>query len=218
MSRIFSIKQRIVRQLERLAPMRLQPERVPNAADGHVTQADGFRHVPRTPVRRAARRRFQRANDHLLDLLVGDRPLRARPRLVVQPVQALPDEPPAPLADRPWRDVQSPRDHLAVGPVGTRQDDARPPRHVRAPIASDAPASPVVAVRPPSKSTQPWGVPFACSPPCRAVRAGRAICFSFYGYRTLEEPGLELESQRNMPRSVPQDDAVSSYKGKDADS
>ena len=100
MSRTFSIEQRIVRQLERLAPMRLQPERVPNPADGHVTQADGLRHVARTPVRRPARRRFQRANDHLLHLLVGDRPLGARPRLVVQPVQSLRDEAPAPLADR----------------------------------------------------------------------------------------------------------------------
>ena len=85
----FLDEQRIVRQLERLAPMRLQPERVPNAADRHVTQADRFRHVARTPVRRPARRRFQRANDHLLDLLVGNRPLRAGPRLVIQPVQSL---------------------------------------------------------------------------------------------------------------------------------
>ena len=107
------------------------------------------------------------------------------PRLIVEPVQSLRDEPPAPFADRARRHVQPSRDDLAVGALGTRQDDARPTRQRRAPIAIDAPAIPVVAVRPSSKSTQPWGVPFACSPPCRAVRAGRAICFSFYGYRTL---------------------------------
>jgi serine/threonine protein kinase len=54
-----------------------------------------------------------------------------------------------------------------------------------APNANDAPANPVGAVRPRSRSTQPSGVPFACSPPCRAVRAGRAICFTFYRDRTL---------------------------------
>src|SRR5262249_55608581 len=30
------------------------------------------------------------------------------------------------------------------------------------------------------------GRPVACSPPCRAVRAGRAICFTFYSDRTLD--------------------------------
>jgi len=55
----------------------------------------------------------------------------------------------------------------------------------RPPIAIDAPANRVVAVPPLSRSTQPLGVPFACSPPCTGVRVGRAICFNFYNYRTL---------------------------------
>src|SRR5439155_8242305 len=37
-------EQWIVGQFERLAPMRLQPKRVPHAADGRVTEADRFRH------------------------------------------------------------------------------------------------------------------------------------------------------------------------------
>ena len=127
----FLDQQRIVRQLKRLGPMRLQAEGVPNAADRHVTEADGFRHVARTPVRRAARRRFQRANDHLLDLLVGDRALRTGSRLVVQPVQAMRDKSTAPFADRRRRDVQPSRDHLAVGAVRTRQDDPRAARQLR---------------------------------------------------------------------------------------
>src|SRR5262249_54579711 len=53
------------------------------------------------------------------------------------------------------------------------------------PIESDAPATRVAAVPPPSESAQPWGVPFACSPPCRAVRAGRTICFTLYWDTTL---------------------------------
>jgi hypothetical protein len=123
-------QERIVRQFERLAPVRLQAERVPNPVDGHATQAGGSRHVPGTPVRRAARRRFQRPDDHLLDLVIGDRPRGAGPRVVRQAVQALPDEAPSPLAHRRGRDMESPRDHLVVGAVGTRQDDARPSSHV----------------------------------------------------------------------------------------
>ena len=95
-------QQRIVRQFERLAPVRLQPERVPNPVDCHATQPDGPRHVSRTPVRRAPRRRLQCPDDHLLDLVIGNRPRRAGPRLVIQAVQALPDEAPSPLT-RPWR-------------------------------------------------------------------------------------------------------------------
>jgi len=37
-----------------------------------VTEADGFRHPARTPVRRVTRRRFQRANDHVFHLRIRD--------------------------------------------------------------------------------------------------------------------------------------------------
>ena len=69
--------------------MGLQPKRVPNAPDGHVTQANRFRHVGRAPVRGAWRRRFQRPNDYRFDLLIGDGAFRARPRFAIQPVEAL---------------------------------------------------------------------------------------------------------------------------------
>ena len=127
----FLDEQRIVRQLKRLAPMGLQPERMPNATDGHVTQADGFRHVARTPVRRAARRGFERAYDHLLHLIIGDRALRPGSRLVIQSVQPLSNEAAAPLAHRRRRDVQPPRHELAVAAFRTRQNDSRAPGHVR---------------------------------------------------------------------------------------
>ena len=78
-------EQRIVRQLERLGAMRLQPKGVPDPTDRHVTQTDRFRHLARTPMRGAARRAFQRANDHLLHLLVRDRPSGTRPRFIVSP-------------------------------------------------------------------------------------------------------------------------------------
>ena len=177
----FLDEQRIGRQLERLAPMRLQPERVPNAADGHVTQPDGLRHVARTPVRRPARRGFQRANHHLLDLLVGDRPLGAGPRLIVQPVQSLADEATAPFADRARRHMQASRHDLAVDALGARQDDARASRHVRR--RSRAMGQRVQSL--PFLRRQNQRNLGASRSHARLLveqyRAGRAICFTFYG-------------------------------------
>ena len=49
----------------------------------------------------------------------------------------------------------------------------------------DAPASRVAHVRRPSESAQLLGVPVACSPPCRRVRLGRAIYFTFFADGTL---------------------------------
>ena len=47
-------------------------------------------------MRRVLRRRLQRLDDHLLDLLVGDRPRAPRPRLIGQPIEAVLGEPVAP--------------------------------------------------------------------------------------------------------------------------
>ncbi len=124
-------QQRIVRQLKGLGPMGLQPKRVPNATDRGVTEPDGFRHPPRTPVRRAAGRRFQRAHDHGFHLVIGDGPFRTGPWFVIQPVQPLPHEPAAPLAHRGRRHVQPSRHDLAIGAVGARQDESRSPRDGR---------------------------------------------------------------------------------------
>ena len=187
-------QQRVGRQFERLAPMRLQAEGVPDAADGHAIQADRLRHVPDTPVCRATRRRFQCANGHLLDLLVRDRARGPWPRFVIQPVEPTLHEATSPLADRRGRRMEAPGHDLAVAALGTGQDDA-PVAPRAAPTATDGPAPPVVAVRHPSRSTQLWDVPFACSPPCRAVRAGRAICFTFYCHATSVK--LRLKPTRN---------------------
>ena len=61
-------EQRVGRQFERLAPMRLQAEGAPDPADSHPTQAHRLGHVPRAPARGPARGRFQGPNHHLLDL------------------------------------------------------------------------------------------------------------------------------------------------------
>jgi hypothetical protein len=125
----FLDEERVVRQLERLTPMRLQPTRVPNATDRGMTQADGFGHPARTPVRRAARSGFQRPNDHLLHLLVRDRAFRPGSRLVVEPVQTVLQKPTAPFAHRAGRDMQPPCDDFAVTALGARQNDPRASCH-----------------------------------------------------------------------------------------
>ena len=124
-------EQRVGRQLERLAPMRLQAERTPDPIDGHATQVQRLGHVPGAPVRGPARRGFERSNNHLLDLVIGNRPRRTGPRFVVQAVESLSHEAPAPLPDRARTHVETPSHHLAVEAFAARQDDARTPRHVR---------------------------------------------------------------------------------------
>ena len=187
-------QQRIVRQFERLAPVRLQPERLPNPVDGHATQPDGPRHVAGTPVRRASRRRFQCPDDHFLDLIIGHRPRRAGPRFVIQAVQSLPDEAPSPFAHCRGCDVESPRDHLAVGAIGTRQDDACPPCHVwrRSRAMCQRIQSSTFVLRQDQCNLG------ASRSHARLLveqyRAGRAICFSFYRDRTLgEKPSRESD-------------------------
>src|SRR2546430_10870642 len=111
--------------------MWLQAERVPSVADGRVTEPDGFRHLSRTPMRRATRRGFQRPDDHLLHLRVGDRPLRPGARFIVESVEPVRDEATAPLAHGARCDTQATGDDLAGGAVGARQNDARTPRDLR---------------------------------------------------------------------------------------
>src|SRR3989441_5773531 len=76
-------------------------------------------------MRRAARRAFQRADDHLLDLVVGDTARRPGPRLIIQAREALPHKPRSPLADRRGRGAQSVGHPLVVLAFGARQHDAR---------------------------------------------------------------------------------------------
>ena len=93
-------EQRIGRELEGLDAMRLQPEGLPDAMDGRGRMADRRRHGAQAPVRGARRPRLQRPPDGVGDRVVADPARRARPRLVVEAVQALRGKPLAPLADR----------------------------------------------------------------------------------------------------------------------
>ena len=121
-------QQRVRRQLERLAPMRLQAKGAPHATDRHMTEAGRLRHLARAPVRRAARRRFQRADNHRLDLRVGDLARRAGTRFVEQARHAIGHEPRAPLTHRRLRHPQASSDRRVVAALGARQHEARASR------------------------------------------------------------------------------------------
>ena len=86
--------------LEGLREVRLEPERAPALRHHRLRQAHLRGHRPRRSVRRALRSRLQRLEDHLLHLVVAHRARRARPRLVVEPVQSAPREAPPPLRHR----------------------------------------------------------------------------------------------------------------------
>ncbi len=123
-------QQRVGRELKGLGPMRLQAKRAPDAIDGHPAQPHRLRHVPHTPVRRTPRRRLQGANDDRFHLCIGDGPWRARPRLVVQPVEAIANEPPTPLTNRRGRQPQHLRHRSIIATTRTRQYDPSAPRHM----------------------------------------------------------------------------------------
>jgi hypothetical protein len=80
-------KQWVVRELECLSPVRLQPEGSPHAMDGGRRVTDRFGHRTQRPVRRAVRRCLQGPADRIGDLVVADLAWRAGPWLVKQPVQ-----------------------------------------------------------------------------------------------------------------------------------
>src|ERR1039457_4998507 len=107
--------------------MRLQPESLPDPADRGPRQTRTFRHGCPRPVSRVSRRILQCIDDDFFYLLVGDRRLMSRARLISQAVQALINKTLTPLPDRclippekrccflvvvPWRagmDVLAPR-------------------------------------------------------------------------------------------------------------
>src|SRR5207237_813310 len=119
---------RVARQLPRLAPMRLQPERAPDPCDRTLRQPELGGQRTRRPVRRVLGRRLQRAHDHLLHLGVVDRPRPPRPRLVDETVETIGRKPRTPPRDHPPRD-REPLGNLRVAePRSGRKHDPRPLR------------------------------------------------------------------------------------------
>ena len=119
-------EQRIVGELEPVAQVRLEPERLPDPPDRRARQARAVGHLRTRPMRRILRRGLQRRDYHVLDLLDGHRRRPARPRIIGQPVQACLKEPRPPLADRVRRTPHPLCDGLVVQAFPARQHDPTP--------------------------------------------------------------------------------------------
>ena len=93
-------EQRIGGQLERIGQVRFKVESLPDPADSGPGQAGTFRHGCPRPVGRVIRRFLQCIDDDFFYLLVSDRRLTSRTRLINQSVQALVNKPLTPLPGR----------------------------------------------------------------------------------------------------------------------
>ena len=66
-------EQRVGGELERVGAVRRQPERPPDPTDRRLRQPRALGHLRPRPMRRVLRRGLKRRDQHLLDLLGGDR-------------------------------------------------------------------------------------------------------------------------------------------------
>jgi hypothetical protein len=123
-------QQRVLRQLEGLGSMRLKSKRSPDLANGRAPEPTRLGHLARTPLRRALRRFFEGAHNHLFDFGIGDAARCAGPRFVVQPVEAITNKPAAPFADRRLRHPQALRDGFVIVPLRAGQNDPGPARQM----------------------------------------------------------------------------------------
>src|ERR1039457_6678184 len=106
--------------------MRLQPESLPDPADRGPRQTRTFRHGCPRPVSRVSRRILQCIDDDFFYLLVGDRRLMSRARLISQAVQALINKPLTPLPDRCLMTPEQRCGFLIVVALRAGQDDIGP--------------------------------------------------------------------------------------------
>ena len=121
-------EQRVFRQLERLAPMRLQGEGLPDPRHGCLTHAALLGQRARAPLRGITGGAFQRRRQDPLHVGVRDAPRGARLRLIEQALTAILDEALSPAADGRTRHPCV-RGHLAIrASRRARQDNPRSQR------------------------------------------------------------------------------------------
>ena len=117
----FSMNSGSLDSFPRLRAVRLQPERVPDPHHRVRGHPDLARHRAGRPVRRVLRRALQGLGHHPLDLLIGDRPRSARPRLIQQALE--------PPLRRTGRATSSPSDadpqREAISPFGNKPAEAQ---------------------------------------------------------------------------------------------
>ena len=149
------------------------------------------RHRARRPVRRVRRLLLERLHDHPLDVLVADRARLARPRLVMQPIEAAPREPAAPLADRRSRCSQArPRSRCSTAP---------PPPPTRSGNATPAPAS-SSAAEPTARA--PPAPPQSARPPHAAPSPPPIVVDDHDDFATQQPGPCELTTQVTSVRAV----------------
>src|SRR6266545_6955072 len=132
----------VLRKPNRLGPMGLKPERAPDPPDRRVAQSDVLRHRARAPVSPTSRRRLQRLRHYRLYCVVRNLASCARPRLVMQAVETIRDEPRSPLSHgAPTRTKLSPHVCVRLSRIGAAQNDLcserqipRTPRPRREPL------------------------------------------------------------------------------------
>src|SRR5262245_9420100 len=117
-------EQRIVRQLERLATVRLQAESRPHPADRGVGKASFRRHRADRPVCRVDRCRAQRPLDYGRNLIVVDTSRSTRTSLVKQTIAAILQKSATPLANCVFVEAELGGHILARQAVRTSQNDA----------------------------------------------------------------------------------------------
>ncbi len=106
-------EERVVGELERLTPMRLQRERSPHAGDRALAQTGRVGHRSGRPVRGVLRLLLKRLGDHAFDILVGDLARRSGPRRVGEAIESLRGKSTAPLGHGRTRDPDDFGDLLA---------------------------------------------------------------------------------------------------------
>ena len=116
------------RELEGLAPVRLQREGLPDAVDRRRRVPRLAGHRARAPVRRLPRLFLQRLAHHLGHGGVIDAPGTAGPRLVLEPVHAVLGEAVAPLPGGEVVDAERIGDLHVVEPLGGQQQRCVPDR------------------------------------------------------------------------------------------
>ena len=137
-------------------------------------------------------------HDHLLDLLVGDRPRPPRPRLIAQPVKPMLGEAVAPLGD-----------HRATGPQllgdlgvrqarGRQQHDPRAQRQRLRGRAPPRPATPAAHARRRSTRSQRQQMKASTWPSLTATELNHQDTSSTWGTRSEPRGGRHVD--RRAPR------------------
>jgi len=116
-------EQRVIAQLETVSPVGLELKGLPDPTNRRLRQPGPLSHLRPRPVRRVRRRRFQRRDHNVLDLIERDRGQATQPVIIGQAVKAMLHKPSPPLPDRHLRAPQLSRHGLVVHTIRAGQHD-----------------------------------------------------------------------------------------------